>query len=133
LVVVAVTDQVDRVDTPRGLKPDGCSEHACGAPLRSPPTGLPGPKRRLTPAPGEHSSTTPLAPAERTVSRYGRAVPRATACARNPRQRLGGAGATRLPHPSGMRARKRRWTGRDGLKPAHASAHAWKGGGLRRA
>jgi putative transposase len=36
------------VDTPRGLKPDGCSEHAHGAPSRWPPKGLPGPTDRYS-------------------------------------------------------------------------------------
>jgi hypothetical protein len=31
------------LDTPHGLKPDGCSEHAPGAPSRSPPKSLPDP------------------------------------------------------------------------------------------
>src|SRR5262249_36064275 len=40
-------------------------------------------------------------------------------------------GATCLPHPSHLRARNRRWSGKDGLKPAHVSPHALKGGGLQ--
>jgi hypothetical protein len=44
------------LDTPHGLKPDGFSGNAHGNPSRSLLKGLPGPKRRLTPSPGERGS-----------------------------------------------------------------------------
>ena len=120
-------------DTPRGRKPDGCSEHAPGAPHRvRPRRGRPAPKgggrHRQASEAQYHRWLKRSAPVQHTLA----LIP-ARPIARNRQTRVGWEGAQRLSNQPHMRARNRQWTSRDGLKPAHASPHAVKGGGLRRA